>query len=68
MGDTQHAFPVPHYPACLQKALAFAQIEDFDLDILQDEVIRTVRSILPTEKQEIIDHQVLHKDILTNRQ
>jgi hypothetical protein len=68
MGDTQHAFPVPHYPACLQKALAFSQIEDFDLDILQDEVIRTVRSILPAEKQEIIDHQVLHKDMLTNRQ
>lgn len=68
MGDTQHAFPVPHYPSCLQKALAFAQIEDFDFDILQDEVIRTVKSLLPEDKKQIIDHQIIHNDSLTNRQ
>jgi len=68
MGDTMDAFPVPYYPACLQKALEFAQLEGFDLDILQDEVMRTVRSILPSDKQEILDHQLLHNDIITNRQ
>lgn len=66
--DTLDAFPIPYYPACLQKALEFAQIVDFDLDILQDEVIKAIKTILPIGKQEIIDHQNLFKDQLANRQ
>ena len=66
--DTLHGFPVPHYPACLQKALEFAQLEEFDLDILQHEVIKNVKNILPPDKQEIMDHQLLIKDTLINRQ
>src|SRR5260221_12481376 len=66
--DTLDAFPVPYYPACLQKALEFAQIVDVDLDILQDGVVKAIRTILPPGRQEIIDHQNLFKDQLTNRQ
>ena len=66
--DTIDGFPVPHYPACLQKALEYAQIVDFDLEILQDEVIKAIKNILPPGRQDIIDHQSLFKDQLANRQ
>jgi hypothetical protein len=66
--DTIDGFPIPHYPSCLQKALEHAQIVDFDLDILQDEVVKAIREILPSEKQEIMDHQILSKDQTSNRQ
>lgn len=61
--DTMDSFPVPHYPSCLQKALEYAQIVDFDLDILQDEVIKSVREILPRDRQEIIDNHILSQII-----
>jgi hypothetical protein len=66
--DTIDGFPVPHYPACLQKAMEHAQIVDFDLEILQDEVVEAIRNILPVGRQDIIDHQILFKDQLANRQ
>lgn len=66
--DTLDAFPTPHYPSCLQKALAYAEVVDFDLDILQDEVIKAIREILPPEKRTIIDQQNLFQDQITNRQ
>jgi len=66
--DTIDAFPIPHYPSCLQKALAHAEVVDFDLDILQDEVIKSIREILPSDKRKIMDHQTLLKDQTLNRQ
>ena len=66
--DTIDTFPIPYYPSCLQKALAHAEVVDFDLDILQDEVIKSIREILPTDKRQIIDHQILVKDQTLNRQ
>ena len=66
--DTEEGFPVPHYPSCLQKALEYAQIIDFDLDILQDEVINSVKGILPPDRKEIIDNHMLNKEQIINRQ
>jgi hypothetical protein len=66
--DTMDGFPVPHYPTCLQKALEHAQIIDFDLDILQDEVVKAIRDILPKEKREVMDHINLNKNSTSNRE
>ncbi len=66
--DSIHGFPIPHYPSCLQKALEFAQVVDFDLDILQDEVMKAIKNILPPGKSEIMDHQILNRDQSQNRQ
>jgi hypothetical protein len=66
--DSIDGFPIPHYPSCLQKALEFAQVVDFDLDILQDEVIKAIKNILPPGKSEIMDHQILNRDQSQNRQ
>lgn len=62
LADSINGFPVPHYPYCLQRAHEYAQIVGFDMDILQDEVIKAIREVLPDEKREIIDHQVLNID------
>ncbi|WP_374951976.1 hypothetical protein [Mucilaginibacter sp.] len=66
--DTYDGFPVPHYPACLQKALEYAQVVDFDLDILQDEVIAAVKDLLPNGQRHIVDHQTFTNTTITNRQ
>jgi len=50
LADATDGFPVPFYPRCLQRAHEFAQVVDFDLDILQDEVIGAVRGLLSDEE------------------
>lgn len=66
--DTLDGFPIAHYPACLQRALEYAQVIDFDLDILQDEVVKAVKELLPTDKKEIIDYQTFSNNSIINRQ
>jgi hypothetical protein len=55
LADSIEGFPVPFYPRCLQKAHEHAALVGFDMDILQDAIIRAVRSSLKDE---------LHKDAL----
>lgn len=44
LADTANGFPIPHYPACLQKAHANAALVNFDFDILQDVIYEGVRT------------------------
>ena len=44
LSDAQNGFPVPLYSRCLQAAHEYAQINGFDLQIVQDEIYFAVRA------------------------
>jgi hypothetical protein len=49
LADAVNGFPVPFYPLCLQRAHEYAALVDFDLDILQDQIIESIRTLLDTD-------------------
>jgi hypothetical protein len=62
LSDAIDGFPVPLYPRCLQKAHEHAEIVGFDLDILQEEIFKNVRDMLPTGKRTLLDAFRLNPD------
>jgi hypothetical protein len=58
LADATDGFPVPFYPQCLQRAHENAALVDFDMDILQGEIIDSIREILGVE-QDILDEMRL---------
>ncbi|HLK15862.1 MAG TPA: hypothetical protein VKT78_13745 [Fimbriimonadaceae bacterium] len=65
LADAIDGFPVPFYPLCLQKAHEFAQVVDFDLTILQDEVFKAVRGLVPDGS--VLDEFMLNVDASARR-
>ncbi|MBW0001837.1 MAG: hypothetical protein JO015_22290 [Verrucomicrobia bacterium] len=65
--DALEGFPVAFYPMCLQKAHSFAQIVDFDLDVLQNEVVQAIREQLPSSERAIFDALPLRQEIADRR-
>jgi hypothetical protein len=65
--DAIEGFPVPYYPMCLQRAHSHAEVVDFDLDILQDEVTQAVRDILPDSDKATFDALPLKQDVAGRR-
>ena len=60
--DAKEGFPVPYYPRCLQRASEYAQVIDFDLEILQDTVVRQVRGLVEPGKLVVFDGMTLAAD------
>jgi hypothetical protein len=67
LADAIDGFPVPLYPRCLQKAHEFAEIVDFDFDILQDEVVSAVRDLLNDKEVPTLDALRLRGDVAARR-
>jgi hypothetical protein len=65
LADAIDGFPVPFYPRCLQKAHEFAEVVDFDLAILQDEVFKAVRGFVPDGS--VLDEFQLNVDASARR-
>ncbi len=55
LADSMDGFPIPLYPRCLQKAHEHAALVDFDMDILEEEVFRAVRGVLPSHNADALD-------------
>jgi hypothetical protein len=67
LADAIDGFPVPFYPRSLQKAHEHAEIVDFDLDILQDEVLAAVRGLLEKDDRNTIEALRLQGDVAARR-
>jgi hypothetical protein len=46
LADSINGFPIPFYPACLQKAHENAALVDFDFDILQDQIYDAIGTVV----------------------
>lgn len=66
LSDSVDGFPVPFYPQCLQRAHENAALVDFDMDIMQDEVMVALRSAL-AEKKWAIDELSLENSDPSNQ-
>lgn len=67
VGDARDGFPIPHYPLCLQRADANAQIAGFDRLILADYLEDAVRDALPTDAAHAVDAMRLNIDPTARR-
>lgn len=67
LADAINGFPVPFYPRCLQRAHEFAEIVDFDLEILQDEVVAAVRDLLSGKEVPALDALQFQGDVSGRR-
>jgi len=67
LADATDGFPVPFYPRCLQRAHEFAEIVDFDMDILSDEVISAVRDLLKEDEVPALEALRLQGDVTARR-
>jgi hypothetical protein len=46
LADARNGFPIPFYPKCLQQADHFAQVTEFDRDILDDLFTEAVKKVV----------------------
>lgn len=46
LADALDGFPIPFYPQCLQRAHENAALVDFDMDVLQNQIIDAIRGSL----------------------
>jgi len=60
--DALNGFPIPMYPRSLQRAHENAALVDFDLDIIQDEILKAVRGLLG-DKAGAFDASMLLDDV-----
>ena len=67
LADAANGFPVPFYPLCLQKAHEYAALVDFDFDVLQDQVLDGIRTLLGPEAAALDGLQLQTLDPAQNR-
>jgi hypothetical protein len=58
LADAIEGFPVPFYPRCLQRAHENAALVDFDMDILQQGIVKAIREALG-ESAPVLDELIL---------
>lgn len=67
LADALDGFPVPFYPLCLQKAHQNAALVDFDMDIIQDQVVSAIRAALGPQAPQLDSFLLIDKDPAQSR-
>jgi hypothetical protein len=67
LSDALDGFPVPFYPRCLQKAHENAALVDFDMDILQQGIVRAIREALGDRAQVLDELALIDADPASKR-
>lgn len=67
LADAAAGFPIPFYPLSLQQADHYAQVVDFDLQILKDILADAVRDQLPPERRQAFDGLLMTTDVTSRR-
>ena len=67
LADAINGFPVPFYPQCLQKAHEHAALVDFDMDILQEQIVTAIRDLLGDEGPLLDEFQLTNFDPSSRR-
>lgn len=65
--DALDGFPVPFYPLSLQKAHQNAALVDFDMDIIQDQVLESIRTVLGPQAPLLDSFLLVDNDPAQNR-
>ncbi|MDK2877577.1 MAG: hypothetical protein PWR06_293 [Thermoanaerobacteraceae bacterium] len=60
--DAVNGFPVSFYPLSLQKAHENASLIDFDMDIIQDQILNALRKALGNESDKIDTFRLIDAD------
>lgn len=66
LNDAIYGFPIPWYPMSLQKAHENSALVDFDMTIIQDEIMNSIRLALG-DKSERFDHFLLTDSDISQR-
>jgi hypothetical protein len=62
LADAIDGFPVPFYPRCLQRAHENAALVDFDMDILQQEIVKAMRASLGDQQSALDEAMLVDQD------
>jgi hypothetical protein len=67
LADATEGFPIPFYPRCLQRAHEHAALVGFDMDILQNGIIRSIRTSLGSQAGVLDVFELRTSDIAARR-
>ncbi len=67
LNDAQFGFPIPWYPMSLQKAHENSALVDFDMTIIQDEILNSIRDVLGDESERLNAFLMTNGDVSERR-
>lgn len=67
LADAIDGFPVPLYPASVQRADVHARMADIDVDIIEDDLVEAVRAGLGPELTGVVDMLRMSTDVAARR-
>lgn len=67
LNDAMYGFPIPWYPMCLQKAHENSALVDFDMNVIQGEIINSIRDSIGDRSERFDAFLMTERDIAGRR-